>query len=54
MKAKFWTCRCGSRQVTPNVPGTPLCDECGAAAPFTLPAPKGQQGFGFVSEVSGE
>lgn len=50
MRTKWWTCQCGAKQMTPHVPGTPVCNECGAPAPFTVAAPKGQSGFGFLQD----
>lgn len=46
MKARFWTCGCGRKNVT-RERGTPKCDGCGKDAKFSVPPPKGQAGFVF-------
>lgn len=46
MKTKWWTCVCGKAQLHAGS-GTPVCEACGKAAPFTVPPPRGQGGFDF-------
>jgi hypothetical protein len=47
--AQWWTCECGKRQCATGF-GTPICEECSAAAKFTVAAPKEQGGFDFEVE----
>ena len=50
MKAVWWTCGCGKKQVHRGR-GTPVCEACGKTAKFTVAPPKGQRGFDFEPEV---
>jgi hypothetical protein len=49
MKAVWWTCGCGRRNVT-REPGAPECDGCGKLAKFKIEPPRGQGGFDFGGE----
>lgn len=49
MKAKWWTCGCGKKQVHRGL-GTPVCVACGKRAMFTVEPPRGQGGFDFEEE----
>jgi hypothetical protein len=49
MQTKWWTCGCGQAQ-THRGSGTPVCESCGKAAPFTVATPRGQGGFDFADE----
>lgn len=55
MKAKWWTCGCGKKQVHRGL-GTPVCEACGKRATFTVEPPRGQGGFDFeaVCEYCGD
>jgi len=53
MKAVWWTCGCGKKQVHRGR-GTPVCEACGKTAKFTVAPPKGQRGFDFARAEGGK
>jgi hypothetical protein len=46
MKARWWTCGCGRKNVSRGI-GVPKCAACGKDARFSIDPPKGQNGFDF-------